>query len=97
MQVSLYLSCSLFWLMNHKGVFLLVLGVEDTRSRPGPDPQKLERRDTIEPAASDLFASLILLVSITRLCTASVLLLEGQMSSEAIEGVAAQIARQDGD
>lgn len=82
--------------MNHKGVFLLVLGVEDTSSWPGLDLQELERRDTIKPAASDLFASPILLVSITRHCTASVSLLEGQMSLEAIEGVIVQIARQGG-
>lgn len=62
-----------------------MLGVEGTR--PGPDSQELERRGAVEPAASDLFASSILLVSITRLCTASVSLLEGQMSLEAIEGV----------
>lgn len=78
-------------------MFLLVLRVEDTSSRPGPDLQELERRDAIEPAAaSDLFDSPMLLVSITGLCTALVSLLEGQMSLEAI-GVAVQTARQDGD
>jgi len=44
-------------------VFLLVHNVEETSSRPDPDPQELERRDAIESAASDLFASPKLLLS----------------------------------